>query len=359
MNIAIKPQINVQNAIFISANKPAAVIPQASNIGTIPANLSPAYFHPSFKGGAENVAEFSKLLDSAIANPSGMNDALSQKMESLLNSIISIIKQNNINSGLSSHVHKLDDNYVIKFPLDEDPEIKGFKINHDKLCRILKLWHGGVVAKTGNISIMKNADPKGIMVPVGIPFGLSFRDPDKISSYYNQHCLPKLVNMPQEAFDKVADDFATLMSYSKEKNSVYRFDDINPNNFLLVENEIKIVDEIENNEIKSPNDLWSMINVFVGKINFMLYARQNVETEPQKRLVLKKCILASEKAQLNSDISTLSGYEKQYINNALQICGIKNTDCEELAKQLNDIRQKNPDMSKRLSDVSEYLDSLK
>lgn len=320
-----------------------------------PLPLTPAmYFHPSFGINTPLEKEFNQLLNSALQNPKKVSEQILKKLEKIARTLVETKDANDhINEGRDSIVMRLTDEYVAKIPRGNSllPNER-FWLMENPLNKQLKTWYGGTVAKLGDIEILKNADPKRIAQPIGAPY----KSPDFefVKTYYKEKCVPKLVAMPQEAFDEIAMDFKILNDMKTLDSYSYMFDTMNPNNFLLVGDKIKITDDIDEVSSKNPNDLSEMLSVFLLKNHYSGHCEPDNSLVEARKNILKKCVLASEKAELPINYTD---YSARDINKAAALIG-KPSQGKAIADNLKFFRNTIPDMTKRLNSVEEYLDKL-
>lgn len=363
MQIAINTPILRNNIPLLPKNKAGISSNTAfsSECKNIPANLSPAYFHPSFSGiNPKHAKEFSQLLDNMIAHPQKIQDNHYLKASTLLEKIVeSAQKDKNIiiNTGGSGNVYKIDDKYVIKirnyFMGFEDSLDYNLKINENSNPMGLKSWFGDIVAKSEGITIMRNADPEGIQIPVGAPFkGTSLT----IMDYYkNNKCISKLAELPQKSFDEFAQDLKILNeNLNTNAKTVYKFDYENPNNFLIVGDKIRAVDDLDH-YVNSINSLDDMLIAFIHKINAHNIASFDEDLVLDRQNVFKKCVLACEKNEIPIHEKSAICAKKR-IDNILMYSKM-NTNYNDLVLKLEELRNKFPNMDERLKALSNFLDS--
>lgn len=359
MKTVINNSITMQNRSFTSISKPNMAVntKKASHLtckNSLPV-LNAAYFHPTFLGNTQQIEEFSGLLDFARNNTKKITPKLLKKLNYLFKSALDITIKNEkafINNGKDANVYRLDDKYVFKVSKSGNITDNGFQIVDDTIGQKLKCWYGGAIAKIKNVSILKNADPERIATQVGVPFNMN--DWEKIKEHYKTICLPKLAIMPQEAFNEVASDLKRLNILSSKNNISFAFDIFNPNNFLLVGDKIRIVDDLDIIGKKRYNNMASMLDPFIGKIHVASSAVFDKALIPQRKNILEKCILASERAELPIDFSLT---QDDVIGESINLAGIKQ-DYDVILDTLAKFRKTVPNLEKRINAVKEYLDKL-
>lgn len=233
---------------------------------------------------------FSKKFENFMKNETMSAENLSD-LQNSLRDVVSrkMTPKYYMGEGRFNKVYRIDDYYVLRLNKDYLPSVrKPMKIS--QIAQNLKTYCGNVIAKFGNVSIVKNAIGNNKdTVSAGIPFELLTASPYKRKLAMIKS-LKTFAKLPQSAYDKVAKDFAELNKQSKGYG--LKFDCYNPNNFIKVGNQIKIVDDIS--EGFSRHDCLDMLNVFMKE--YKLPMSEN--TKKLKRTIFKKCILAASKNNL-------------------------------------------------------------
>lgn len=233
---------------------------------------------------------FSKKFENFMKNETMSVENLSD-LQNSLRDVVSrkMTPKYYMEEGRFNKVYRIDDYYVLRLNKDYSPSVrKPMKIS--QIAQNLKTYCGNVIAKFGNVSIVKNAIGNNKdTVSAGIPFELLTASPYKRKLAMIKS-LKTFAKLPQRAYDKVAKDFAELNKQSKGYG--LKFDCYNPNNFIKVGNQIKIVDDIS--EGFSRHDCLDMLNVFMKE--YKLPMSEN--TKKLKRTIFKKCILAASKNNL-------------------------------------------------------------
>lgn len=301
-------------------------------------------YNPSFCGYK---TDFSKKLNRYLSKETRDKDKEKAIVESLSELLPKKITDKNIKgSGWHGIVYGIDDDYVVKVGRRATPKVGKFVIPREKPIKDLKTYYGNIVAKIGNMTIMKNAFKTDNILPAGLPG--RWMDRGEKLAYYNNVYLRYFTSLPQEAFDKVAQDFKTLNKLGKQ------FDTINPNNFTADGKTIKIVDEITPAEVRNPNTLSKLFKVFVNSYDANTTAEFDYLAIPRRKELMKKLILASEKSELPfyTDMN-----DRRELNLAMNLCDY-GYDFSQIQRTLLEYRKKYPDMDTRLQKVSEYLDSI-
>lgn len=380
MNVTRNIQIALQNRPFTNSNEPVKPF-QLQKMQNNKANsvylpdlsstyFHPAYFHPSFRANIEQIKEFDNLLGFVTANPKKIEEKIIKKLGVLFKQNAELTSKNFINEGTEGSVYRFSDKYVFKIP-EGETEISSeeFKICNNNLGNRLETYYGGKIAKVDNISILKNADPQGVAIPVGISYDSSIVE--NAAEYEKNVYILKLATIPQESFDKVAKDFKTLNNFTCNKENYqkyYSFDYINPNNFLLIDDKIRIVDHLEKTSDQNSNNLTRLLKVLITQLNWFIKAYFEEVLVPKRKDIFKKCILANEKSELPLNFNI---YEQNILKKALDLADIKTPYAgipdkglpyarlpyQSLLDKLNEYRNI-PNMNERLKTVEEYLDSL-
>ena len=297
---------------------------------------------------------FSKKLEQALQNAS--NQAYSGKEISYDFAKLYPKKSNPKNLlGKGSHgsVYRIDDYYVFKVSSEKPVKIGDFqKPAVVSKYSDLKLYYGDVIAKFGNVEIIKNALAGKKSVNAGVPYDV--KDWNDILRIYREKYLPAFTSLPQKAFDAIAEHFKKLNQKSNGAIN-YRFDTNNPNNFIKIGSQIRIIDDISITPVKDFNSPLEMLNVFVIKHKL---GTKNIFDEKavyMRKDLFKKCILASEKAELPYTSIEYKFVLDEY-NEACKLSGIDKS-FKEIYERLMNFRNI-PDMKIRLSALKEYLNSL-
>lgn len=358
MKVKLNNPIFPQNINFINPNKISSFVNKEKLKKLYLSNpfpkLNANYFHPSICTNGVNVEKFSTLLDEAINNPKSSSPKLVVELNELLKKIFSYVvndPENLMGSGYTSKIYAIDNKYVIKV----NNEVKSFPTNtndfevfgHAKFLNKLKTYYGEKLAQCldWRIIVLKNADP----YKIGTPFGIKHENHsvENVEKTYN-NWVKKLSNVAQNSFDNVTQDMKTLDCLSPS----YYFDYKNPNNFLLVGNEIRTVDDLECCSKFGKNNLSSILGAFIANKQVFSSATFDKDLVPQRRMILKKCILGNEKSNLSLELvesgmgfieaMKLSGYDPH----------------QPLILKLQRLRKEIPDVDKRLEVVEKYIDSL-
>ena len=301
-------------------------------------------YNPNFCGYK---TDFSKKLNRYLSQETRDKGKEKTIVECLSKIMPEKITDKNIKgSGWHGIVYGIDDDYVVKVGRRATPKIGKFVIPKEKPIKELKTYYGNIIARIGNMTIMKNAFKTKNVLPAGLP-GRWMSRGEKLA-YYNNVYLRHFVSLPQGAYDKIAQDFKTLNTLGKQ------FDTINPNNFTADGKTIKIVDEITPAKEKNPNTLSKLFKVFVNSYDANTTAEFDYLAIPRRKELIKKLILASEKYELPlyTDIN-----DRRELNLAMRLCDYGH-DFTPIERTLSEYRRKYPDIETRLQKISEYIDSI-
>lgn len=295
-------------------------------------NIAPQNNSISFQACYKS--KFSKQLEIAIKNNTADKD--------LVDGFAKVFHQKRnskykIGAGRNGEVFRIDDYYVFKTHFNEVPQVGDVRFQSTNIFQALKTYYGRVVAKFGNIEIIKNvsSDAKKML--------------QMASSKHNgegayQHCLEEFSTLPQVAINRLAKDFKKLNEIHTSGIN-YKFDSNNPNNFIKVGNTIRIVDDIDLVPCKNPNDFLSFLTPFIqhgGQANL-------------KKELLKKFILASEKYELPMDDAYK--FLKSRIDDIFKGAGLKVT-FDDFYQNMSALRKNYPNQTMRMKLVNEYINSL-
>lgn len=295
-------------------------------------NIAPSNNSISFQACYKS--KFSKQLENAIKT-----NTCDQKLVDEFSKVFQQKKNSKykIGAGRNGEVFRIDDYYVFKTYFNNQPKVGEVKISQPSIFQNLKTYYGGIVAKFGNIDIIKNVsnDAKKML--------------EMASSKHNgegayQHCLDEFSKLPQSAIDNLAQDFKKLNEIHNSSLN-YQFDTNNPNNFIKVGKSIRIVDDIDWVPCKNPNDFLNFIHPFI---------QQGGDANLKKQL-LKKCILASEKHELPMD--NAFKFLKSKLDDIFKSVGIKEN-FEDFYQKMTTLRKNYPNQSERMKLANEYINSL-
>ena len=286
-------------------------------------------YNPSFQ--AYYKSTFSKQLEKVLANGKGEEQLAKDFAKILINKKN---KQHKIGDGSYGEVFRIDDYYVFKTFWHTSPHTGLFSKGSRNKTKNLKVYRGEVVASIGNVQIKRNVTPdKKKFVPV-----YSYLD-DGPKMY--EQSLMEFAQLPQKAYDNLASDFMTLNKVSDGEIS-YKFDTMNANNFIKVGKSIRIVDDISSVSKKQPNDFYSFLEIFL----------RGSHNEDLKKIIFKKCVLASEKFKLPMDENYKNA--PNAVNHLFKNAGISES-FETFYKKMMELRAHCQNDKTRIALVQEYI----
>ena len=265
--------------------------------------VTPQY-SPAFGGKPQNVLSglLEKNIDKVLQKP--RFSILSKlKLQLLLNKTLPQIltDKNFINNGGNASVYKLSEKYVLKINHEKSKKsifnFLNFIKPKDKKFNSIQNYYGSPLIIFGNMQILKNAS-SGISSRVcGLPYSAS-RPSYKEVINYEKDFIPYLASLPQESYTNLAKNLNNLNKISNNKKEYYMPDFLNPNNFLIVDNKFRIVDELIATPIECPNDFLSLVEPLLLRYSVTHLPDYKRELVDLRRTILKKCLIAAEEAGL-------------------------------------------------------------
>ncbi len=299
---------------------------------------------------------FSKKLDEVLLSGT-QPDFETQKflISKLQNFIKKKLKSNRkIGQGFNGSVYKIDDSYVLKVHKHDKPYADMMdKINPQKF-KNLKTYYGEPVAKFYDAQILRNVSSNGEQIQAGIPqkYSLMFTS-EECKEYYEEFYLPLFSKIPQKSYNAIAKDCDTLNKMGNDKIS-YSFDYLNPNNFVLVGKTIRITDVITQETYENPNTIAQLLYSFLQKTDLDGYATYSKYSEPFKRIIMKKIVLAGMKYNLPIENSPYDKKIWQVVSNGLCKSNENYTNIIENLKNF----QKIPNIKLRLQKTNDYIENI-
>lgn len=269
-----------------------------------------------------------------------------------------------IGSGFYGTVYKIDDSYVLKRGNEYlEPELKGIKLFQKRKFIQLKHYFGEAVAKIFNnngedMLILKNVYSKGKSIPVGIPDEYTHtHTPEECVKYYNEVYLPKFAKLPQRSFDGIAKDFALLNKMCTKRMS-YFFDYLNPNNFVLTGKTLRILDDINEDNMITKNCVTDMFDVFLNRMDLEHNAEYNKDAVKLRKILIKKLILAGVKhnvpiCQVSVDLPVWETTFNKLLGYQMTEADMKNS-----IKKIDQLTEQNKNPKKRVELVKQYLEDV-
>lgn len=309
-------------------------------------------YNPIFEG---RISNFSYKLDEVLASKEKIIpcEDLIDLTRCLQETKKKVAKKHRLlGKGYKGAVYQIDSKYALKVP---NFFRQGFKLPYflTGFSDFLKCYFGDQIATFGDYKILKNI---GKHTPVGIPHSM---DKDITLSierekYYNETFLPKFTQIPQKAFDDVAKDCRLLNEFDDGGAKLkYKFDFVNPNNFVLKGDKILITDEIICTNFEN-NNLSGLLQSMLNYKEIGNQTSSDEKTLPLFRTLYKKIILAGMKEKLPLGYSQ----NKHAWTHCTEDLCKANTSADTVIKKLSNFKwqsEKNPNY---LKDVKAYLDSI-
>lgn len=218
--------------------------------------------------------------------------------------------------GANSKVYNIPylDNYVLKILNKDDPN--GIKINEFPTTINLgqPIWQN---EKNSRQLILKKVKGKEHSIPswTHTIWDETIKKPHLVTKEQTQiyfKSVEKLAKMPQEAFDELA--YKAKLLSDKE----YKIDSINPNNLIVDENEIHIIDyfKVKPSELNVyQNCSYDLLAIMLDFTLLPEYIEKMSPEEQDKflqntKIIFEKVQKASKQADFSTDIETY----KTYIN---------------------------------------------
>lgn len=254
-------------------------------------------------------SSFSKKLEE------NLNAKSDERQEELLgDEFADVIMQsmtpyNYVGGGSFNKVYKIDDYYVMRIPYNSILNTEYFYLGAMKLpentvlnraAEGLKCYYGNPVARFGNVNILRNAMEDKIVMSCGLDNNMLLLE-DKLK-YFSKY-LEEFANLPQSAYDRLAFDFKYMNNYRTKNNFTYSYDILNAKNFMKVADEIRVVDDIDNEEVlfHDKNRLTTLLQVFFQPDRLLPAACLEEQDIKNMHLIFKKCVLAAVKVNLPYD----------------------------------------------------------
>ena len=155
--------------------------------------------------------------------------------------------------------------------------------------------------------------------------------------------------LPQKAFDNLASDCAKL-----NKLQGYMFDFKNPNNFVIVGDEIRVVDSICPTLSYQNNSIANLMRVFIWAESVGCEAPFSQKLLEPRRELFKKIILAG----MKNDLPVCSGGGEFVFEEVAELLCRSKVPASKIEATLNKIKMSCSDVSKRLEQTEKYLDTI-
>lgn len=307
---------------------------------------------PVFRGKSR---ELERVLDGVI-NKSQINDSeknlLVNKIKAALADIL--IKSRFIGEGTHNAVYMITKRYVARIPIGEKVNAENignnFKWGENKF-KAMQNYFGEAILTLGKLQILKNVSPH---LPAGIPEHLAKKySENRKKEYYIKKYLPKFSNISQHSYNKLAKDLA-LLNEMKFGTRLYGvFDSLNPNNIVLHEGNLMLVDEIDTLCDRSySNTTAKLLKVLINRAT-KDSTSPYIENKNIKlvRKIFKKTVLAGVYADL---VHANSKEDFQDWEVAIKKCML-NVKASDLINTLEDISRQERNPIERMKIADQYL----
>ena len=317
---------------------------------------NPAYYMPSFKASTEE--KFNNLFSKGLEKKLSDNE-LNQLSDYIYEIKDKVTSDNNkyfMGAGAFGSVYKIDDDYVLKVEKYYfDKKDKKFNYKNENPFNNIPFYYGGILATCDNLSILRNADPKKEAIIAGGPLWYPL---DERKMYIQNKSLPAFAGLPQTSFNNYAFVLRLLngMSYKIDYDKQRKTPDImNPNNFMIIDDKIRFVDELVTLHKDEKNNIYTMCAPFLNRNMTLSNKEENLKTIDNKREVFKKCVLAAEEAELPIVLNGLYEYER--MDTILKTCGYKTKE-KDFLSNIETIRNMETDKDMRKELITFYIDNL-
>ena len=305
-----------------------------------------------------------EVMDSAIdtfINKTGkMNVAAGIRFHKILNKYLPEIMtpENYINCGSHAKVYRISDNYVARVRIGHSAQdVLGMfdwtRVPGRKFGEI-DMYCGEPLIQCRNVEILRNAAPTGKSMPCGISYGIE-RTTERekgLEKYYNEY-LPICSDLPQSSYDEFALNLKKINEI-KDKDIMYKevsytLDVFNPNNVIISDGKFKLVDSLERIPVEEPNTLYTMLEPLLTNVQVGTYAEYHEPATDMRVNILRKSLIAAEKANLPFD-NELKGTYSDYVLNDI----LRSSDFNVAKGELKYFRKHNVPLSARI----DYINSV-
>ena len=309
---------------------------------------------PVFQGKSR---ELEKVLDSVINKPQINEDEknlLIKKIKAALQDIL--IDRRFIEEGSHNKIYKITKKYAARIPIGE-------KINADNIgdnlewgenkFKALRNYFGEAIVKLGKFQILRIISPQ---TPAGIPEHLAKKYSDgRKKGYYLKKYLPKFACVSQQSYNNLALDLMRLNEMKFGVRLYGLFDAINPNNIVLHEGKLMLVDEIYTLCDRSySNTTAKLLKVFINKATKDIESPEAPDKLKYVRKIFKKTLLAGVYADL-VHANSKEDYKDWEI--ALKKCHI-DIEAADLIETLENFSRKERNPHRRMRLADDYLSKL-
>lgn len=322
-------------------------------------SYKPQYFKPktpkiTFKGVEKvinkqthehNFSFFTELVHLCLEDKTFLSrhrKIIGETLEKIMPDINAGVRANE--SGMRGFVSRLDDDFVAKVPHWFRKVTPQCIAEHCQRSAVIPNkfesipdYYGHHVMRFGEIGIMKNATAPGTYVRAGRPFEVPL-DKGGMDYYVNEY-LETCSQLPQASFNRLANNLKRLNEI-KSGRFHYEPDTENPNNFLIYNEQFRIVDDLDPVEFEKPNSIVTMLKPLITKISTEENAEFVPELVAKRNEIFKKCTIAAAQNELPLGNSFM---EQAIFEQACELTGngnkvleimhdIENKEFEKLAK---------------------------
>ncbi|MCD8377252.1 MAG: hypothetical protein LUB59_00525 [Candidatus Gastranaerophilales bacterium] len=321
--------------------------------------------NPVFSGKERIPARIIDECIDEVVNANPANIAAKMKFHKVINKASHEIMspENYMSSGRESKVYRISDRYVLKARRGKTAgnavHFWNVTTAPDKKFNKLSCYYGEPLVKLGNIEILKNAAPNTDSIQCGIPFvaGNNYVHMAEECKKYKKNYIPRAASLPQSSYDEFANDLKILNGMKggiPGKRVYYAPDVINPNNVLIVDDRIRIVDKLETTSIPNPNSLYTMLDPLLIRFMPEKYAEADASITGDRIQIFKKCLIAGEKSNLPLDLLLPPYMEDYKINSKWALSQILPATASDAISNLKKMRKIYSPIRSRI----EYINSL-
>ncbi len=309
---------------------------------------------PVFKGKSR---ELERVLDGVI-NKSQITlseqKLITEKIKAALPDIF--VPHRFIEEGSHNEVYKITKKYAARVPVKSkitDQNIGDNFIWGKNIFKEMRNYYGEAILQLGKLQILKNVNHQ---MPAGIPEHLAKKYSGvQKTRYYLKKYLPKFACISQFSYNALAADLAKLNEMRFGARNFGVFDSVNPNNIVVQEGRLMLVDEIYTLCDRSySNTTAKLLNIFINKSTKDDEAPDAGNKVKLVRKIFKKTLLAGVYADL---VHANSKEDYEYWQTALRKCHI-NMEAFELINKLEDFSRKERNPVERMKMADEYLSLL-
>ena len=251
----------------------------------------------------QNFSFFTELVHCCLKDNTFLTrhrQIIGETLEKIMPDINAGVRANE--SGMRGFVSRLDNDFVAKVPHWFRKVTPKCIAEHCQRSAVVPNrfesipdYYGHHVMRFGEIGIMKNATAPGTYVRAGRPFEVPLNEGGM--DYYVSEYLETCANLPQASFDRLADNLKRLNKI-KSGRFHYEPDTDNPNNFLIFNQQFRIVDDLDPVEIDEPNSIVTMLKPLITKISTEENAEFVPELVARRNEIFKKCTIAAAQNEL-------------------------------------------------------------